>query len=122
MIRTLFLGSALGFAFSGAAHAQTAWVEVDDQVVVAPFAMTADAIDDMDVVDAAGGKIGEIEDVIGPNRNEATAVVIDLETRSGLIENDADIIVPLAGIELQGKAVRLLGDAATIRGYQIYQD
>lgn len=120
MIRSILLGSCLALAAVGVASAQTPWVEIDDQIVVAPFALSADAIDDMDIVDAAGKKIGEVEDVVGPNRNEATAVVIDLDTMSGLIDGDKDIVVPLAGVH--GKALRLLGDAATIRGYQIYQD
>ena len=122
MIRSILLGSCLALSVVGAASAQTPWVEIDDQIVVAPFALSADAIGDMDVVDAAGKKIGEVEDVVGPSRNEATAVVIDLDSTSGLLEADKDIVVPLAGVELHGKTLRLLGDAATVRGYQIYQD
>lgn len=122
MIRPLLLGTFLGLASIGGANAQTAWVEVDDTVVFAPFGLTADAIDDMDVVDATGREIGEVEDVVGPNRTEATAVVIDLESEAGLPQGDADIIVPLGDLEVQGKNLRLPGDAAAIGNYPIHRD
>ncbi len=122
MIRALMLACLLGSSVAGSALAQTAWTETDGQVFVGALGLTVDEIDDMDVVDAAGRKIGEVEDVVGPSRSEATGVVIDLDSTSGLIAGDDDIIVPLAGVEVHGKALRLLGDAATLRGYDIYQD
>ncbi len=120
MTRTTLLAVCLALSSSGVALSQTQWVEVADTVIVMPFGLPADEIDDMDVVDATGGKIGEVERVVGLSPNEATAVTIDLDDNAGLSEREGDIIVPLAGVELQGKALRLLGDAATIRGYEIY--
>ena len=122
MIRPAMLACLLAFTTGPSAFAQSAWVETDDQVIVGALGLTVDEIDDMDVVDAAGQKIGEVEDVVGPTRTEATGIVIDLDTKSGLLANDEDIIVPLAGVEVHGKALRLLVDAATLRGYEIYQD
>jgi hypothetical protein len=122
-MRNLLLPAALAVLLpASTAFAQTAWVEVDDQVMVAPFNLNADRVDDMDVVDAAGRKIGEIEDVIGPSRTEATALVVDFESGSGYVAGDDDVIVPLAGFELQGENLLLLGDAQTVRGYEIYRD
>lgn len=119
----LKLALAACLALSAApALAQTAWVEVRDSVMVAPFNLPADDVEDMDVVDAAGKKIGEVEEVLGPNADEATAVAIDFDDNAGLDDRNGDVIVPLAGVELQGKTLRLLGDAATIRGYEIYPD
>jgi len=121
MMRYL-LAAAFAATTMSAALAQSPWVETGDTVIVTPFALSADTIEDMDVIDAAGRKIGEVEEVLGQTATEATAIAIDLDDNAGLDDRDGDVIVPLAGLELQGDKLRLLGDAATIRGYEIYPD
>jgi sporulation protein YlmC with PRC-barrel domain len=120
VIRSLLIAFSLSLASVPAAFAAKHWVEVGENVIVAPFNLPADAVEEMDVVDAAGRKIGEVEEVIGPRETEATALAIDFEDNAGLGEED--VIVPLAGVQLQGDRLLLTGDAKTIKGYEIYAD
>jgi sporulation protein YlmC with PRC-barrel domain len=122
MLRSFAVTITLCLTLSSPALAATHWVEVDENVIVAPFNLPADAVEEMDVVDAAGRKIGEVEEVIGPKETEATALAIDFEDNEGLDDRDEDIIVPLAGVQLQGDRLLLSGDAKTIKGYEIYAD
>jgi sporulation protein YlmC with PRC-barrel domain len=122
MTRTSLLAAFLALATAGVAQAQTRWMEVGDTVVVMPFGISAGVVEDMDVVDAAGKKLGEVEHVIGLTPQEATAVTIDLDDNVGLSAREGDVIVPLAGIQIEGDRVRLLDDAATVGGYEIYPD
>jgi hypothetical protein len=62
MKRTTSIAACISLALVPAAWANKHWVEVGENVIVAPFNLTADAVEEMDVVDAAGRKIGEVED------------------------------------------------------------
>jgi sporulation protein YlmC with PRC-barrel domain len=115
VIRSPLTALLLSLASTPAAMADKHWVEVGENVIVAPFNLPVDAVEEMNVVDAAGRTIGEVEEVIGPKKTEATALAIDLEDNAGLDDRDEDIIVPLAGVQLQGDRLLLTGDAKTIR-------
>lgn len=92
--RKLLLGIALGGLMTGgAAMAQTAWVEVSDNVHVAAFGAIADQVDDWDVHDAAGTVIGEVDEVVGPDAGTPTALVVDFEGNAGYA--DRDVVIPL---------------------------
>ena len=61
----LLLCPALAIALASAASAQTAQqplIEIDDDVMVTGFEMTADTLDDLDVTDPGGIVIGEVEE------------------------------------------------------------
>lgn len=77
----------------GAAHAQSALVEVRDAAHVTAFGASADDVDDWDVFDAAGVEIGEVEEVVGTDRDTPTALVVDFEGNAGYA--DRDVVIPL---------------------------
>lgn len=122
MVRPILIAAGIAFALPQTALAEKNWVKVGENVTVAPYNLPADAVDEMDVVDAAGRKIGEVDEVIGPTKTEATALTIDLTDNAGLDDRDGDIIVPLAGVQLLGDRLQLIGDAKTLKGYKIYAD
>ncbi len=111
--------AALGLV-AGAAHAQNKLVELDDKVQVAAFSATVDEIDDMDVVDAAGTKIGEVEEVVGENANTASALVVDFDGTGGF--TDQDVVVPLDQFSLENNRLVLKADAATVGGMEVWKD
>ena len=123
MKRTSLVLAAVAFtSLSGTALAQTStWVEVDDKTMIAPFNVDADGLEDMDVQNAAGQKIGEIEDVIGTDRAAATALVVDFDDDAGYGDRD-DVIVPVERFSLNGTKLVLQDDAAAVAAYEIYND
>ncbi|MBS9720704.1 PRC-barrel domain-containing protein [Tianweitania sp. BSSL-BM11] len=119
---SLVLAAAAFASLSTAALAQTnTWVEVDDKTIVAPFNVDADRLEDMDVQNEAGQKIGEIEDVIGTERSAATALVVDFDDNAGFGDRD-DVIVPLDRFSLNGVNIVLKDNAETVAGYETYKD
>jgi len=83
-----------GTAFAAPAFAQgTSLVEIDDATQLAPWNMTVDAAEDLDVVGPSGAKIGEIEEILGTNATTPIAAVVDFEDDAGY--GDRDVVVPL---------------------------
>lgn len=111
--------AALGLVV-GAAHAQTKWVEIDDDVQVPALGATADDLDDLDVVDAAGTKLGEVEEVVGVDASAATALVVDFEDIAGYA--DKDVVVPLDQFSLENGRLVLKADAAAVNGMEVWDD
>ena len=88
------VAAALLFAgIAGPASAQAPLVEIDDAVMVEPFAANADTVDDWDVYDAAGTKVGDVEEVLGTDANTPTALAVDFEGTGGYA--DRDVVIPL---------------------------
>ncbi|MEQ1952566.1 PRC-barrel domain-containing protein [Mesorhizobium yinganensis] len=122
-MRFLILAATLFMGASTVAHAKTRLVDVDDEVVVHPFNLTVDAIEEMDVHDKGGNKIGEIEEVLGPTEHRATAVAVDLVDGSGLRDDDEDIIVPLDALVLKDDGTLFLNaNAEAIKKYEVFSD
>lgn len=109
-----------GLLSTTAAFAQTAYVEIDDAVMVPTLNVTADALDDMDVYDAAGQKIGDIEEVLGTNAQTPTAVGVDFE--DSLVPGGDDRVVPLESLTMDGLRVVIALDAAAIAQLPVYDD
>jgi hypothetical protein len=84
---------ALTLAVASPAGAQSRFVEVDDATIVQPFGQAADTVDNWDVYSATGGVVGDVEDVLGPDRATATALGVDFDGKEGYA--DRDVIVPL---------------------------
>ena len=105
---------------AGAAHAQTKWVEIDDQVQVAALGATADQIDDLDVFDAAGTKLGDVEEVVGTDANTATALVVDFDGNGGYA--DKDVVVPLDQFSHENNRLVLKADAAAVTAMEVWKD
>ncbi|WP_173931433.1 PRC-barrel domain-containing protein [Chelativorans sp. Marseille-P2723] len=107
--------------FAGAAIAQSSWVEVEDDVMVPPFEAVADDVDDWDVYSSDGTKIGEVEDVVGPDNNTPTALVIDFEDDAGYGDRD-DVIVPLDSFEWNGERLVLNLEPSEVTDLEVYDD
>ncbi len=100
MKKLLTLTSAL--LITSAALAQTTeieWVEIDDDVLVTPWGIEVEELEDRDVFNAAGEEIGEVEAVLGTEEGVASAVAIEVE--EGLFNDDDTVVVQLADLALQ---------------------
>lgn len=116
------IAAILATGLSTAALAQTAtWVEIHDDAIVAPFNVDADRLEDMDVVNRAGDKIGEVEEVIGSGADNPTALVIDFDGKDNYPDRD-DIAVPLDQITMDGQRLVLNADATAVGTYPTYDD
>ena len=119
--------AALSFAAmlaGGPATAQTgqpAWMEIADGVTVAPFSMTVDQLDDFDVHDASGRKIGEVEEVLGTSPDSPSALAIDFDDGAGYGDR-GDVIVPLEMFRLDGGRLILSLDAGAIASMPVWRD
>lgn len=78
---------------AGPVLAQGTLLEVDDNVQVPQLAAVVDDIDDWDVYSTDGTEIGEVEEVLGMDRNTATAIAVDFEGNGGFA--DRDVVIPL---------------------------
>lgn len=107
-----------GLLVAGTAHAQATYAELDDDVQVPAFSMSVDALEDMDVYNADGRQIGEVEDVLGIDASTATAVSVDFD--DSMAEDDR--IVELTSLTLDGDRLVLGLDEAAIGELPVYQD
>lgn len=89
--RTLGLATTLAaFTFGAGAQAQVVRIiELEDNVIVPAFNISVGELEKQALTDAAGNRIGDIEEVVGTAEDGPTALVIDLEN------SDLDVIVPL---------------------------
>ena len=116
-----FASLFLAVAFGGVAFAQTAWVEIDDDVVVAPLNKEADDVEDWDVIGSDGAKLGEVEEVIGTQAGTASALVVEFEDGS-IFDRDREVIVPLDQFSFADDKLTLNADAAAVGTMELYKD
>ena len=109
-----------GILAASGAFAQTGLVEIDDSVMVPAFNVRADRLDDMDIHDAAGKKIGDIEEVLGSNASTPTAVSVDFDDDA--VAGDQDRVVQLSALKANGLQLVLAADAAAIGQLPVYDD
>lgn len=90
---------------AGSAFVQAKLVEVDDDNLrVAALSVTVDQLEDMDVYDAAGMKIGDVEDVLGATKDQPAAVAVDADDFLG--QDGEDVVVAIDQLRIQdGKLV-----------------
>ena len=83
------------------AQTTTGYVELDDDAfVVAPFNLTVDQIDDMDIYGAGGDQIGEVEDILTDASGEVVGFSVETENFLGI--GGEDVIVGTDQMELVG--------------------
>ena len=117
----LLLAGLLSAPF-GAALAQSGWAEVPDSTMIKAFGMSADDLDDLDVVNAAGHKIGEVEDVLS-EVGQPAALGIEFEGFSDYSPGkDLDVIVPFDQFTLEQGRLKLNADAAAVKAMETYPD
>ncbi|RIK86248.1 MAG: hypothetical protein DCC69_07355 [Hyphomicrobiales bacterium] len=113
-------GLAAGSLIAGAALAQAAWVEIDDNVHVAAFGATADQVEDWDVHDASGVEIGEVEEVVGTAPDTPTALVVDFEGKNGYA--DRDVVIPLDQFTRANNRLTLDASPDAVAGMETWND
>ncbi|HZC03250.1 MAG TPA: PRC-barrel domain-containing protein [Gammaproteobacteria bacterium] len=102
MHRYLILTAALIGAV-GLAHAQQPptnsvlpLVEVEDEaMMVEHFNLSVNELEDMEVTDSGGKRIGEVEDVLMTPEGEITAVAVE-------VVSDKEVVMELAQLRRQG--------------------
>ena len=120
LYRKLVLGIAFGGLMTATALAQTAWVEIDDEVQVSAFNAKADDVDDWDVYNSEGVEIGEVEEVVGPDAGTPTALVVDFEGNAGYA--DRDVVIPIEEFSLEGRRLVLNATPETVSGFEVWKD
>ncbi len=120
-IRTLSLAALAATFAAGTALAQQRWVEVDDQVQVAPFGQVADTVEDWDVHSADGTKIGDVEDVIGTDAQTPTALVVDFDDDAGYGDRD-DVVIEIGQFTWANDRLVLDADAAAVAAMPVWDD
>lgn len=118
--RKFSLAISTAVLMAGTAFAQGNLVEVRDNVQVVPFNAIADEVDDWDVYDASGTEIGDVEDVVGTDKNTPTALVVDFKSKSAY--GDRDVVIPLDQFSLQGNRLILNADAAAVAQMPAWDD
>ncbi len=98
-------------------------VELDDDFVLPTLNVPVYALDDYDLVDRNGNGLGEVEEVLGPNENTATAVAIEFDG-PGWFFNDADItrVVDISYLSIHDDKLVLDLAEDDVRALPVYQD
>ncbi|MGX6647293.1 hypothetical protein ACWCOP_05055 [Maricaulaceae bacterium MS644] len=103
-----------------AQNPQDAMYEVADRTPLPGFTINADVADDLDVVDATNRKIGEVEEVVGPNRDTPEALVVDFEDAIAEYGRQ-DRIIPLSAFSFDG-GFMVLADDTAVSDMPIWRD
>jgi hypothetical protein len=101
LMRRVF--SAIVCLMAAPALAQERMQEVHDDVLLPEFGIIADLADDLDVLDTAGREIGEVEEVLGRNRDAAEALVVDFQDEFPEFGRE-ERVIPLTAFRFDGGA------------------
>lgn len=99
------------------AYAENALVEVNDSTMVPMLKLTADAVEDMDVMGQRGVKIGEI---VGNDANTPSALVVNFDDRSNYA--DRNIAIPLDQFTYPNGVLTLRAKPSDLSAYAEYKD
>ncbi|MCC7271582.1 MAG: PRC-barrel domain-containing protein [Alphaproteobacteria bacterium] len=72
----------------------------DEKRMVAPWNLSVEKIEKLNVHSAAGDKIGEVDKVLEDSTGQATAVVVEFGGFLGM--GETEVVVPVAQLTLQG--------------------
>ena len=100
--------------------AQNAMFEVNDRAPLAGFGINADLADDMDVLDSAGRKIGEVEEVLGRSRDTAEALAVEFEDSVSDYGRE-DRVIPLTAFTFDGSAL-VLTEGTAVQDMPVWRD
>ena len=119
----MILAAASVFLLSGAAaNAQTApLVEVNDSVMLMPWNMSADAVEDAKVLQKGDGiELGEVEEVLGTNATTPTALAIEFKgSTTGFTGTK---VIPLDRFTPDGNRLTLSTSAAEVASFPEYSN
>ncbi|MGI3168777.1 hypothetical protein ACRARG_06475 [Pseudooceanicola sp. C21-150M6] len=119
----LLIAAVISFAaFPALANTNMAsgMVEVRDRTQISEFGINSDLADDLDVYDANGRKIGEIEEIVGPDRRTAQAIVVDFDDDMAGAD-DHERLFPLTAFSFDGSGL-VMADISGIKDAPIWRD
>lgn len=122
-MKTLLAATVIGAGalFAGSAFAQTGTlVEVGDNVTVQPFNIAAGLLDDIDVYTAEGVEVGDVDKLVGPDRETATHFVVDFDDDGGF--PDRDLLVPLEALTLDGNRLIISLSPEEVAALPVWDD
>jgi hypothetical protein len=117
-MKTMMTSTVIALFLAGAASAQQAYVEIDDDVELPSLAVAADDIDDADVYDASGEEVGEVEEVLGMDSQTPSALAIEFEDEVA----DETRAVPLSDLSMQDDRLVINLDPEAIAQLPTYDD
>ncbi|WMS43335.1 PRC-barrel domain-containing protein [Acuticoccus sp. MNP-M23] len=98
-------------------------VELDSEFVLPTLNVPIYALDDYDLVDRNGEDLGEVEEVLGPNENTATAVAIEFDGPGWfLTDDDVTRVVDINLLSIEGDNLILDITEDNVRSLPVYQD
>jgi len=93
-MKALLVPFAVLLTVGGAAFAQQAWTEIeDDDTMVDALSMTVGDLDDMTLYDATGESIGELDDILMDAGTGEMAASLDVGGFLGMGEKDVLIAI-----------------------------
>ena len=103
------LAAAAGLAAAAAAQSPSSYHEVeDDATVVAPFGITADELEDMDLFGPTGEQIGEVEEVLAGADGQPAAFAVETEELLGL--GGKEVVLAFDRVELVDRLTTFLDE------------
>lgn len=115
---TFMLLASSGFSLGQAQSMKL--VDVSEKTVVPGFNVAADELEGMSVYNAAGAKIGDIEDVVGRDQSTPTGIAIDFERDANL--GNEHRVVALDQVKQDGLRLVVDIDAAAAARLPVYDD
>ncbi|MCF3933071.1 hypothetical protein L1787_06535 [Acuticoccus sp. M5D2P5] len=97
-------------------------VELDDDFVVPGFNLPVDVLDDYDVVDRNGEYVGDVEEVVGPDRQTATSIVVEFDGPGWLFDDDVERVVDITLFTIDGERLVLDMTEDAVRSLPVYKD
>lgn len=99
-IARIALAASLALA-AGAAQAQEAWTEIDDDaLMIEPLGMSVGDLDGAAVYDATGERIGELDDILMGRDGTSMAASLDIGGFLGIGEKD--VAIPVTDLTKSG--------------------
>jgi hypothetical protein len=92
----------------------------DDDMVVQPFNRTVDDLEDMDLKNADGDEVGEVEEVLVDASGQPVAIAVEAGGFLGIGERD--VVFALDQVQLMDADLVTSADKATIEGLPDWQD
>lgn len=107
MKKTISAAALVAFVSAAPALAQsTSYIEIESEdQVVSELNLTVEQIEDMDVYDASGEEIGEVEEVLGSADGTPTTLAIEV---GGFLDiGDTDALVELSEVTIVDDQIQI---------------
>jgi sporulation protein YlmC with PRC-barrel domain len=97
------------------------FIEVEADMMIPQFGEQADMVKNMNVYNAQGVMIGDVEDVVGFSESQALALAIDFSGDGGYPDRD-DVVVPVELVTRDQDKLILAATPAEVLSMEAYDD